>query len=195
VQFPDGAVIGIGNPATQFNACATVALVAGENRPFTVDNQKPLGGQRTIGYWKNWNSCSSSPQARTAAKTGHTLLETLLPIQLVDPLGTYLGVNLPLGNPTTGAGCKKAVAILSNASTKYAEHGLAAQLLASMLNVKNGTSCLAADTAIATGRSLLQGIKWSGAQTTQIVGEKHAQRAAFTAAAGTLDKFNNERLC
>ena len=41
--------------------CVDVTVIAGDTRIFTLDNRPPPGGQaKTIGFWKNWASCSTS---------------------------------------------------------------------------------------------------------------------------------------
>ena len=37
---------------------------------FQIDNQFPGGEPRTIGFWKNWNTCTGGGQADTAAANG-----------------------------------------------------------------------------------------------------------------------------
>jgi hypothetical protein len=184
--FPNATV-----DTTTGDVCAPITLSAGDDRTISVDNVHPLGGQRTIGYWKNWNKCAGSNgnQVQNAAKTGHALVEDELPIVLVSVSGTYVGV------PVTT--CAKAVEILSNSSGKYAEHALAAQLLGALLNrkVAGGIACTAANQAIATGQSLLQQINWDGSATSKVVASNHALRSQFDGTAATLDKFNNEKLC
>jgi hypothetical protein len=93
--------------------------------------------------------------------------------------------------------CAKAVEILGAASSKYAEHSLAAQLLAAKLNKKvaGNQACTAANSAIQQADDLLAQIKWSGAVNTQIVGDKHFLRSQFVSTTAQLDKFNNEKLC
>jgi len=171
--------------------CVDFTLAPGENRVFNVDNSHPLGGQRTIGYWKNWNTCSSSKgnQQTNAAKTGNRLLDEFLPVVLVPSATGYAGV-------TVGT-CGKGVEVLSTSSSKYAEHSLAAQLLAALLNkaAAGGQACPAANTAIGTAQSLLQQIKWTGLANTSVVGSNHPLRSQFDAIQSTLDRFNNEKLC
>jgi hypothetical protein len=177
--------------STTGDVCVTFALTAGQQKTFAVDNVHPLGGQRTIGYWKNWNRCakSSGNQVQNAAKTGHALVDDLLPITLGSVSANYAGV--------TVSTCVKAVEILGAASSKYAEHGLAAQLLAAKLNKKvaGNQACTAANSAIQQADDLLAQIKWSGAVNTQIISDKHALRSQFVSTTAQLDKFNNEKLC
>jgi hypothetical protein len=178
-------VAGFTTNMTTGDICGSITLAPGETRPFVIDNMHPLGGQRTIGYWKNWNTCAGSKgnQVQNAAKTGHALVDDLLPINL---FGSF--------QVTT---CAKAVEILSNSSGKYAEHALAAQLLAALLNkaVAGGAACTAANQAIQQAQLLLVQINWNGGVNTKIVGSNHPRRAEFNLYASQLDKFNNGLLC
>ncbi len=64
--------------------CYDFKVEPGQARSFEVDNSRPGGDPRTIGYWKNWNRCTSGNQAATAQKNGGAaagffLAEDLLP--------------------------------------------------------------------------------------------------------------------
>jgi uncharacterized cupredoxin-like copper-binding protein len=50
------------NPnVNNLTVCADFAVQPGQTRTFTVDNTPPPGGRAlTIGFWKNWASCSNS---------------------------------------------------------------------------------------------------------------------------------------
>jgi hypothetical protein len=168
--------------ATTGNVCLTFTLAAGEIRGFSIDNNHPGGGQRTIGYWKNWASCSGTGNNRVAmaAKTGNHLLDEFLP----QTLGAY--------NVDT---CARGVAVLGSASAKYAENQLAAQLLAAKLNVAAGAShCLTVDSAIAAGDQLLVLIGYTG-PGSKTVGLAHPLRAVTLAVASFLDQYNNGLVC
>lgn len=78
----------------------------------------------------------------------------------------------------------------------YAEHGLAAQLMAAKLNVAAGArSCTAAADPIAGGDALLGAIRWNGAAGSRVVGRSHAMRTDFVQVAGNLDRYNNGLVC
>ena len=151
--------------------CNNVGLfaLAGDPTVVTVDNTPPPGGdQRTIGYWRNWSCGAKGRQS--------------------DEVSGKLPITLGSFTVTT---CTKAVAILSNPSMKYAEHGLAAQLLAAKLNVAaEAGTCTASTEAIAAADTLLTGIGWNGNQNTKIVDNKHPQRGAFVLRHGQLDAYN-----
>lgn len=169
------------NPTTG-DVCAPITLAAGEVRTISVDNSMPGGGQRTIGYWKNWNSCNAKGGDWTARsiRTGNHLLDEFL----AQVLGTY-SVDT----------CPKAVNVLSAASGKYAENALAAQLLAAKLNVAAGAStCATVANAITHADALLTGIGYAGPPSSK-VGSNHPQRADFLATMTTLDDYNNGLIC
>jgi hypothetical protein len=168
--------------ATTGDVCLTFTLTAGETRAFTVDNHRPGGGQRTIGYWKNWSSCSTTGNNRVAmaAKTGNHLMDEFLP----QSLGNYV-VNT----------CAKGLAVLQAASGKYAENQLAAQLLAAKLNVAAGAStCQSVSNAIAHADALLVQIGYTGPPSAK-VGSGSSLRADVLATASTLDRYNNGLIC
>jgi uncharacterized repeat protein (TIGR01451 family) len=50
------------NPnVNNLTVCVDFSVTSGQTRTFTVDNTPPPGGRAlTIGFWKNWASCSSS---------------------------------------------------------------------------------------------------------------------------------------
>jgi uncharacterized repeat protein (TIGR01451 family) len=50
------------NPnVNNMTVCANFTVTSGQTRTFSVDNTPPPGGRAlTIGFWKNWASCSSS---------------------------------------------------------------------------------------------------------------------------------------
>jgi hypothetical protein len=168
--------------ATTGDVCLTFTLAAAETRAFSVNNTLPHGDTRTIGYWKNWNSCSGTGTNRVAMakKTGNHLLDEFLP----KTLGSY-----------TVDTCAKALAVLKAASGKYAENQLAAQLLAAKLNVAAGAStCSAVLSAIHTGDSILSQIGYAGPPSSKL-GSASSLRTSALSTAATLDRYNNGLLC
>lgn len=168
------------NPTTG-DICLSFTLIAGQTRAFTIDNSYPGGGQRTIGYWKNWNTYRLGSGAwDKAARTGNHLMDEFLP----QSLGGYV-VDTAL----------KGFNVLSSPSAKYAENQLAAQLLAAKLNVAAGAStCTSVNNAIAHADALLTGIGYTGPPSSK-VGNNHPQRADFLSTARTLDQYNNGNVC
>lgn len=168
--------------STTGDVCAPITLTAGEVREIAVDNTMPGGGQRTIGYWKNWNTCNSKGgdwQAK-ADRSGNHLLDEFLP----KSLGDYIVDS-----------CGEAVAVLNAASGKYAENQLAAQLLAAKLNVAAGAStCSSVTTAITQADALLVAVGYNGPPSS-LVGQKSPHRATALSLAGTLDNYNNGLVC
>jgi hypothetical protein len=186
--IPGAFVPGIAVDPTVDNStiCVPITLVAGQVLNVPVNNNPPPAGQaRTIGYWKNWNTCSKSNGRQT------------------DSLGPALGGGIVIGdlNVTT---CQTAVRILSKQDVltgqnraNDAAYGLAAQLLAAQLNINAGAgSCGAALTAIGQAQALLDAINFTG--TGSYLGPKTldpANRALANSLASTLDSFNNNTLC
>jgi len=171
------------------NVCLNFTLTAGEAKTFNIDNSRPGGGQRTIGYWKNWNTCSHDGAfVERAAKTGNHLADEFLPITIGD-----LVVDT----------CPEAVAILSKNDlsgknrASDAAYNLAAQLLGAQLNVGAGAGvCPAATTAIAQAQALLDAANFNGTGTYWKGGKNaDANRALALSLANTLDQYNNGLLC
>ena len=158
------------------NVCYSFHLNAGDDREFDIDNISPKGNALTIGYWKHWNSINVGK----SIGAGNKLMDAFLPLNL----GPYV--------VDTAA---KGVAVLSNPSMKYAENGLAAQLLAAELNVaSNADTCVAITTAITHANQLLTTISYAGPVGNK-VGNKFPTRADWVATASTLDQYNNNLLC
>ncbi len=168
---------------------------------FEVNNTYPQGTPRTIGYWKNWNACSTGNQALVAARNGGSangfwLVEDLLPIELV-PAGIT-------GSAFTVATCETAVRVLDMSDVASgakmasdAAYSLAAQLLAALFNQgADATWCTGVNTAVTSAKALLDGINFNG--TGNYLGpqaDDQALRAEATSLAGTLDMYNNGNLC
>src|SRR5205823_3175393 len=120
-------------PCVPIGAGTSYPLTAGQfltigsvTDAISIDNTRPPGGaSRTIGYWKNWSSCSGGGQA--------PILDRNLP-QLV---GKLLLDPATLGAQTA---CVEAVDILNKSTitgTKMSSdpaYNMAAQLLGALLN-------------------------------------------------------------
>jgi len=191
----DGQALTAINPDMPQNLgtrCTSFTVQPGQARRFAVDNTRPLGGQRTIGYWKNWNKCSGGNQAKTAAKNGGVakgffLVEDLLP-QLI---GDF--------NVTS---CQQAVKVLSkqdqsgNSKSSDAAYNLAAQLLAAKLNFGAGAKkCTAAQTAVSQAQALLDRINFTGSGNYLPSTSTSPDRATALNLADQLDRYNNDQLC
>jgi hypothetical protein len=132
----DGAPIAPAIDGTAALACFAFAPAAGATIGFAVDNRPPPGGgQRTIGYWKNWNSCTGFVPYPTAPAKGFTTLDDVLPIGVDDVL------TLSTCGPAASLLGKRDLCTGLNRASDPA-YGLAAQLVAAIANVKaHATDC------------------------------------------------------
>ena len=159
---------------------------------FDVDNSRPGGDPRTIGYWKNWNRCASGNQSATAVKNGGAaagffLVEDLLP-QLIGDFSV--------------TSCQQAVKLLSKQDqagrnkASDAAYELGAQLLAARFNLAAGAeTCTAVQQAVLDGQTLLDQINFSGTGDYLGSKSKDARRPHALVLAATLDRYNNGNLC
>ena len=169
--------------------CTDFTVSAGETKTFSINNTPPPGGlARTIGFWKNWASCSGSNGNQEPV-----LDETLA---ASEPAGISIGdLVLHTGD------CVSAVKILDKRQTcsPYKKMSsdpawnLAAQLLAAKLNVVAGAGvCPAAVTAINDAQALLDLVNFNGCKHDNMT---TAQKNQANALAATLDAYNNNTLC
>ncbi len=182
--------------------CVDFQVLPGQTLTFNIDNTPPPGGDpRTIGFWRNWNSCTGGNQDdvldQTLASAGTISLGAL------DLIGTS---------------CEDAVNILSKRDTdgknraNDAAYGMAAQLLAALLNQQAGaTICAAANDAIADAEDLLNNaLAGATLPTPSFDGMKGHYRqpkgkgkatvkvgdpSTALSLASTLDGYNNGLLC
>ena len=186
---PDASLI---PPEDLGTRCYDFTVTPGQARAFEVDNSRPGGDPRTIGYWKNWNRCTGGNQAATAQKNGGAaagffLVEDLLP-QLVGDFSV--------------TSCKQAVKLLSkqdqNGKNKSSDaaYELGAQLLAARFNLAAGAeTCVAVQQAVLDGQTLLDQINFSGSGDYLGSKSKDPRRAKALSLATTLDRYNNGNLC
>jgi hypothetical protein len=182
------------SPQDLGNRCVDVLLAFGSSRTVIWTNTPPPAGgdARTIGYWKNWSSCSNSSGKQYQKATG--------------PGGAGIGATLDGNLPQTIGDllvdtCPEGVSILSkqNVATgknmaSDAAYGLAAQLLAAKLNITAGADfCPAVTTAITAAQNLLDGIGFIGTGT--YLKSPSANRTLANSLAATLDSYNNNTLC
>ncbi|HEV8359439.1 MAG TPA: DUF5979 domain-containing protein, partial [Candidatus Thermoplasmatota archaeon] len=177
------------------NICVVVTVAAGDgflntnNLPISVTNTPPPGGDaRTIGYWRNHASCKTSNGKQDPV--------------LDDVLANNLSGSVLIGDLNVDT-CQEAVALLKKSDVvtgskraSDAAYGLAAQLMAAVLNVAaNAGTCPAANDAIADGQALLDAIGFTG--TGSYLGPKSGSpdRATALSIAATLDAYNNNLLC
>jgi CSLREA domain-containing protein len=172
--------------------CYDFSALPGQARAFEVDNSHPGGDPRTIGYWKNWNRCTSGNQAATAernggAAAGFFLVEDLLPQTIGDFSITTCEQAVKLLSKQDQAGRNKA---------NDAAYELGAQLLAARFNLAAGAeTCLAVQQAVLDGQTLLDGINFSGSGDYLGSKSKNPKRPQALSIAATLDRYNNGNLC
>jgi hypothetical protein len=170
------------------NRCYDVTLAYGDDKTIVFTNNPPPGGDaRTIGYWKNWSSCTGGKQYIKAQQRGQ--------------LDKTLDGNLPitLGNVSIDT-CQKGVYILDkrdlngNKMASDAAYNMAAQLLAAMLNRKalSGNSCNI-DQLIIDANALLVQINWTGYGPFLGKGANKTLVAKANNFATLLDKYNNNQ--
>lgn len=165
--------------------CVSFSLGSGETKTFIVENTPPpRGDARTIGYWKNWSSCTGGRQAPVLDET----------------LSAAGGI--ALGSSLTVTACLKAVRILNKSTidtgAKKASDrafNLASQLLAARLNVARAAlTCSDATNAIASAHTLLGAVAFTGKaawKNTMTATQKNQANTLAT----KLDKYNNNELC
>jgi len=187
-------------------------VTAGQTLAFLLNNSKPGGEPRTIGYWKNWNRCTGGGQVATATANGGPaagwfLLDDLLlsPGYQLGPAG-ITGLHLDgnsadvLTGTMTGSDCLAAVNILDKSDIKSGKkmasdgaYNMAAQLLAAELNYSAGAeTCQAATDAITGGSQLLVTIKFNGIGAYLKGGSQYNEAIMYTI---KLDSYNNGFLC
>lgn len=176
------------------NRCVDVTLAYGGDRIVVFTNNPPPGGDaRTIGYWKNWSSCTGGNQIAVATRKG--LLDKTLDFYLPSNPAVF-----PIGD-ITSLTCLQAVALLdkSDISTgkKMASdpaYNLAAQFFAAKLNYAAGAKqCPLATTAIAQAQALLDAINFTGIGAYK-ASMSAAQQTLANSLATTLDSYNNNTL-
>jgi hypothetical protein len=172
--------------------CVPFTPTPGQNVVFTIDNTPPPGGDaRTIGFWKNWASCSKSK-----GNQDPILDQTLALFPIAGGQSTH---GIFIGDVYVDT-CEEAVALLNkediNSGRKRASDpgfNLAAQLLAAQLNVQAGAgTCAAATTAINDAQALLDSVNFDGVGNTSM---NPAQGTQANQLAATLDSYNNNTLC
>jgi hypothetical protein len=173
--------------------CANFTVAAGETKVFTVDNTPPPGGRAlTIGFWKNWASCSNSGGKQKPVLD--TVLATFPIASGQSTRGVFIG-DLYVDT------CAEAVALLNktaiNSSKKMASdpaYNLASQLMAVELNFQAGAGkCPAVVTAEAQAQALLAQVDFNG--TGSYKSMSAANQALANQLANTLDRYNNTLLC
>ena len=174
--------------------CTDFTVTAGQTKTFSIDNKPPPGGMGlTIGFWKNWSSCTGGGQKPTLDQTLLKMAQASTPATL----------GLLVLNPLTQSAntvCNNAVSILSKQTLTGKKmssdplFNMAAQLLAADLNLGAGAGqCAASATAINQAHTLLSTYKFDGNGYTPKLTTADANLA--NSLATTLDKYNNNKLC
>lgn len=147
--------------------CVDVQLAPGQTRTVAYTNTLPGGGTRTIGYWKNWSSCTNGKQYEKA--TAGDFLDKTLDWWLNGSHTPSAGPGVYPFGTITNLTCDQAVLLLSKSDlngvkrASDAAYNMAAQLLAAILNyAANAGTCTAATNAITDGKALLVTIGFNG---------------------------------
>jgi hypothetical protein len=184
------------------NRCYDVTLAESEALVVTIDNSHPGGDPRTIGYWKNWNTCTAGNQYQTADHNGGPdagwyILDDLLPQQLGLLSITACGDGVNILDKRDLSGTNRA---------NDAAYELAAQALAAQMNLASGAeSCPQIQDTMLSGLSLLTDIAFSGEGSYLASGgngkkkrggpDQGQLREQATDLAAMLDQYNQGNLC
>jgi uncharacterized repeat protein (TIGR01451 family) len=186
---------------TNDTRCVDFTVESGETLDFQIDNRFPGGDPRTIGFWKNWNTCSGGNQAATAAANGGADEGFYILNDILNNPGITIGI---LTMADTEEGCWQAVSLLDKSDiatndkkSSDAAYNLAAQLLAATVNLSAGAeTCDAVTDAVDLAQTLLVDIGFNG--TGDYLRSKGRDRAQYNEAnelAAILDSYNNGELC
>ena len=176
--------------------CVDITVEPGQTLAIVVNNVPPPGGgQRTPGYWKNWNTCSPGNQARTAERNGGVdagfyLLDDVLPMTVGD---------FVIDDCETGQLLLDRRDLDDKRNRKRASdaaYNLASHLIAAQANVAAGASvCPEVTQAIADANALLTSIGFEGDGTYLQPKDKSPERQLALQIAALLDAYNNGEVC
>ena len=182
-------------PSEDFGTrCGTFTIAYAQTVTVIFTNTPPPGGTaRTIGYWKNWSSCSQSNGGQYTKAVARGDFDRTLDGNLPQTIGILV-------LPATAAGCADAVDILNKSridtGRKMASDpafNLAAQLLAAQLNFRSGAyQCPEAVTVAALAQAALVELEFDGIRHKPI---SKTLAATLNGYATTLDKYNHNTLC
>jgi hypothetical protein len=206
-QFVPGSFMppdGVAPDPTVDNSILCVNFTA-EGQTFEVDNTPPPGGRAlTIGFWKNWASCSGGGQKpvldQTLAKAEPTGVVISATSGTYAPFGPtfYLVLHGSTTKPNSAPDCLKAARLLNKSTIDTGKKmasdpafNLAAQLLAAELNYTAGAGKTPTATSAINQAVLLLGkYKFNGKTHTTI---SAADATTMNNLAKTLDDYNNNR--
>lgn len=172
--------------------CINFTVAAGETKTFSVDNTPPPGGRAlTIGFWKNWSSCTGGGQKPTLDQT----------LAKLEPTGLQVGDIFLHGStltPNKAPDCQKAVNLLNKTTIdgkkKMASDpifNLAAQYIAAQLNIAAGAGSNGNVLCNLTSAQLLMAaVDFNGLTHKTLTA---SQTAKANALASLLDDYNNDR--
>jgi len=169
--------------------CTDFTPTAGETKTFNINNQPPPGGMGlTIGFWKNWSSCTGGGQKPTLDKT----------LQLADIILGSLTLHDTNPNVNIASDCQQVVNLLNKSTvtkgTKMASDpifNMVAQLLAADLNVLAGAGQSTTVISLRNcAHALLTTIQFNGNTYNKLTATQVNQANCL---ATQLDKYNNNQ--
>jgi len=210
----DGGVATVINPDSPDllgNFCVDVTVGYGDSKTVAFTNTRlpSTGGTRTIGYWKNWSSCTKGMQYIKATNAGTP--EATLDYYLggagdvsIWPIGDIVDTNTPTADSPVIT-CQQAVNLLSKSALNGDKrpgdpiYNMVAQLLGAKLNVAAGAgTCPALDQALIDAQLLLDAINFDGTASysgkNKTVTLTAAQLSQATTLAGILGSYNEGTL-
>jgi hypothetical protein len=187
------------NPPFDNGVVCVNFTVDGDGNVFEVNNHRPLtfGPARTIGYWKNWSSCSGgkqSPVLDYVLSTFGLSAPAVPTLPLPNPLpaitnGAYLGSSAQINT------CSKATNILDKSTfggVKKASdpaYNMSAQLLAVKLNIQAGSNPRCIGPYVTEADGILTAIGFTGSSIG--TPPTSSQAARMNTLAGYFDRYNN----
>jgi hypothetical protein len=168
--------------------CVNFTPTPGQLVSFAVDNTPPVNplSGRTIGFWKNWASCSSS--------SGHQKPILDQTIAAMEPAGVVLGSFYSLHS----GDCVAAVNLLSKTAINGVKKAgdplfnMVAQMIAVELNIQQGDqACGKVVAALSQAQALLTKYHFVGTGYTGTISK--ADQVSFNNLATEFDNYNNDR--
>ncbi|HEY2939866.1 MAG TPA: hypothetical protein VGJ27_08640 [Gaiellaceae bacterium] len=195
--------------------CINFTVTAGQTKEFAVDNTPPPGGRAlTIGFWKNWASCTTSSSSKKPVLDQTLAKADVIPdgqgkpgIVVSASSGTYslFGVTYYLvlhgstSTPNSAPDCAKAVNLLNKATVTGAKKSasdplfnMTAQLVGAELNYAAGAGKNGSTTTNITSAVRLNG-KYGFNGNTYSPKLTSADATKANCLATQLDNYNNDR--